>query len=196
MLSNRANFWLICLTGGVSLVSTQYSPPASPWRPGMTAGRAAPVKSQNFSNYENHTLNLTCLVCCSGVRPLGWHFSAHEFLQSFLVFLPSPWRNSAGMASLHITFLIDWLTSPSTVRTSLGVANHLTHLYEDTVHAGRLVLTGKTFLLHQTVGDGHTVANTGVVVIAVTPPPAHVLHPTAHRRQHQQRDKSWEREQI
>ena len=80
--------------------------------------------------------------------------------------------------------------APATVGTALRVANHLTHLYEDTVHAGRLALAGETLLLQETVGHGHAVANTRVVVIAVVPPPAHVLHSTTHRRQHQQRDKT------
>ena len=79
------------------------------------------------------------------------------------------------------------LTSPPTVRTALRVADHLPHLYQDAVHAGRLTPAGHALLLQQTVGHGHTVAQTGVVVLLrVAPPPAEVLHAAAHGGEDQQ----------
>ena len=181
---------LICWAEGDP---TQYSPPASLGRPGMRAGSEDPVKTCQ-------TEKIQASIWLASIDALGGGLFSDVFLP--MNFFSLSWC----FFFLPGGILQDWnynhprpalpCLPPAAVWTSLRVANHLTHLYEDTVHAGRLGLADKTLLLQQTVGHGHTVANTRVVVIAVVPPPAHILHSTAHRRQDQQRDKTWETEQI
>ena len=172
---------------------TQYSPPASLGRPGMRAGSEDPVKTCKTEKIQTS-------IWLASIDALGGGLFSDVFLpMNFFslswcfFFLPGgilqDWNYNHPRPALSCL-------PPAAVWTSLRVANHLTHLYEDTVHAGRLGLADKTLLLQQTVGHGHTVANTGVVVIAVVPPPAHILHSTTHGRQHQQRDKTWQTVQI
>ena len=89
-------------------------------------------------------------------------------------------------------FLSSSRGNSSTVWTPLSVADHLAHLYQDTVHARRLSSTHGIVFLQKSVGDCYTVSKWRCVILIISgPSSAKISQPTAHRCQHQHCDKSW-----